>query len=177
MDDLFRLAELIRAKNNIDGQISQLIGRPALIGHVGEYIAAQIFDIQLVESAANKAIDGYFCTGPLAGKSVNVKWYPKQDGLLAIKPDSIPDYFLILSGPITPAASSRGTTRPWVIDHVYLFNAVDLVARLRLRGIKFSEATSIIKSFWEAAEIYPWSNNMEYRISSETQKLLKLFQE
>jgi len=177
MEDLFQLAELIKAKNKIDVQISHLIGRPALVGHVGEYLAARIFDIQLVESASNKAIDGYFCTGLLAGKSVNVKWYPKQDGLLAIKPDSIPDYFLILSGPITPAASSRGTTRPWVIDHVYLFNAIDLIARLRQRGIKFSEATSIIKSLWEAAEIYPRSNNKEYRINSETQKLLKLFQE
>jgi len=177
MEELVQLAELIKAKNEIDAQISRLVGRPALVSHVGEYLAARIFGIHLVESASNKAIDGYFCTGPLAGKSVNVKWYPKQDGLLAIKPDSIPDYFLILSGPITPAGSSRGTTRPWVIDHVYLFNAIDLIARLRQRGTKFSESTSIIKSFWKAAEIYPQANNMECRISNETQKLLKLFKE
>lgn len=177
MNDLLQLAEFIKIKNKIDAEISRLVGRPALVSHVGEYLAARIFGVQLVDSASNKAIDGYFCTGPLAGKSVNVKWYLKQDCLLAINPNSIPDYYLILSGPITPAGSSRGTTRPWVIDHVYLFNAIDLITRLRQRGTKFSEATSIIRSFWEEAEIYPQSNNMEYRINNETKQLLELFKE
>jgi len=39
MDELRRLSELIQVRNGIAGQISALIGRPALIGHVGEFIA------------------------------------------------------------------------------------------------------------------------------------------
>lgn len=40
MEDLSQLAKLIKIKNKVEAQISSLIGRPALIGHVGEYIAA-----------------------------------------------------------------------------------------------------------------------------------------
>lgn len=39
MNDLAQLAELIKLKNAVDEQISHLIARSALIGHVGEYIA------------------------------------------------------------------------------------------------------------------------------------------
>ena len=75
MNDLQRLAELIRNRNSIERNIASITGRPALTGHTGEYIAANIFDIQLVESASEKGIDGHFNTGPLAGRSVNIKWY------------------------------------------------------------------------------------------------------
>jgi len=73
-DALKELARLIHTKNEIDARIAALIGRSALIGHVGEYIAAQVFDIRLEHSASNKALDGFFASGPLAGRSVNVKW-------------------------------------------------------------------------------------------------------
>ena len=44
-----------------------IVGRPALIGHVGEYIASRVFGIALEHSAANKGYDGRFTDGPLAG--------------------------------------------------------------------------------------------------------------
>src|SRR5436190_16511565 len=79
MEDLTQLAELIRRRNALGKDITQIIGRPSLIGHLGEYIAARVFDITLEESAINKGFDGRFCKGPLVGKSVNVKWYAKKD--------------------------------------------------------------------------------------------------
>ena len=43
-------------------------------GHLGEWIAAQVFDIELERSAY---IGGQFRTGPLQGQTVNMKWYLK----------------------------------------------------------------------------------------------------
>lgn len=50
--DLERLADFIRRRNQIGRQIAALIGRPATIGHVGEFIAAAVFDLELEESAS-----------------------------------------------------------------------------------------------------------------------------
>lgn len=91
MEKLKELAELLRKRNEIDSAISSVIGRPAMSGHLGEFIAARIFDIHLAESATNKGTDGQFKNGPLAGKSVNIKLYGKQEGLLDINPAALPD--------------------------------------------------------------------------------------
>lgn len=58
MENIKLLAELIHKKNEIEIEISRLIKRPAFIGHTGEYIASQIFDIQLEESATSRGFDG-----------------------------------------------------------------------------------------------------------------------
>lgn len=109
-----RLAALVRQRNAIDEEIAALIGRPALPGRIGELIAAEVFDIELERSAAAAGYDGVFRSGHLAGATVNVKFYPKREGLLDI-PEAVPDYFLVLTGPRSAAAaSSVGTTRPLV---------------------------------------------------------------
>ena len=77
MDDLVQLAGLIRRRNQLEQEITALIQRPAQIGHLGEYIAAHIFDIMLEQSAAHKGFDGRFTDGPLQGRTVNVKWYAR----------------------------------------------------------------------------------------------------
>src|SRR5947209_19797410 len=99
MSDLADLAELLLRRNKLDEEIARTVGRPALIGHIGEYIAAKVFDITLENSAVNKGFDGRFCKGPLVGKSVNVKWYAKREGLLDIRLDAVPDFYLVLTGP------------------------------------------------------------------------------
>jgi hypothetical protein len=63
--------------------------------------------------------------GPLQDRTVNVKWYLKQEGLLDITEALILDY-LVMTGPRSAATSSRKSTRPWQIDSVYLFRAVEL---------------------------------------------------
>jgi len=91
MNDLEKLASEISKMNSIGDKISEITQRPATIGHTGEYIAAEIFDIELEESANAKGIDDHFRSGTLAGRTVNVKWYSKLEYMLDINPDALPD--------------------------------------------------------------------------------------
>ena len=175
MEDIIQLADLIKKRNLIEQDISVITNRPAMLGHTGEYIASRIFNIKLQESASNKGIDGYFTDGNLAGKSVNIKWYTRQQSLLDITPDYLPDYYLVLTGAKVNAASSKGTVCPWEIKHVYLFDAAELVEKLVKRGVKIGIATSIKKESWESAEIYPVQKNLSLPVSDSQRQLLSLF--
>jgi len=92
-------------------------------GHLGEWIASQVFDIELERSAAAAAIDGHFRSGLLEGRTVNIKWYLNREGLLDTSESDLLDYYLVLAGPPAAAASSRGGTRPRRIDSVFPFDA------------------------------------------------------
>lgn len=176
MDELTQLAELLKKKNAIDSLISAQLGRAAEKGHVGEFIASQVFDIQLHPSASFKASDGCFRSGPRAGRTVNIKWYAKQDYLLDLPingaADGLPDYYLVLAGPQTKA---KITHRPWVITAVYLFNAQQLVAQLQEQGKRIGIATGVNKFLWEAAEIYPDQKVELLTLSQDQQAQLRLF--
>ena len=135
MQDLIHLADLIHVSNYVNGRMSQIIGRPANIGALGEYIASRIFEIDLHENAVTKASDGTFRLSPaLAGRSVNIKFYSRMGGLLdmaaSVDRASHPDYYLVLSGPIPKPATTKGTQAPLVIDRVYLFDADLLLSKL-----------------------------------------------
>ena len=173
---LGRLAELIRERNENEKLITAIINRPAQIGHIGEYIASQIFKIALAESATEPGIDGHFTSGPLAGQSVNVKMYAKRDGLLDINsdPKKRPDYYLVLAGPKSAATSSRGKTRPWIIEEVFLFAARPLIERLEDRRVKIGIAASVIDNEWEQARIYPADSQL-YPLAEEQKQALCLF--
>jgi hypothetical protein len=93
---------------------------------IPEWIAAQVFGIELEASAVAAGIDGRFGPGPLQGQTVNIKWYLKREGLLDTTESTALDYYLVLTGPPATAASSRGTTRPWSIQAVFLFDARQL---------------------------------------------------
>jgi hypothetical protein len=172
---LAKLAELIAEKNRVCEQITAITGRPALIGHLGEFIAAQIFDIELATSAVNRGFDGVFRSGPMAGRTVNVKWYAKKEGLLDIRPDALPDCFLVLTGPQSHVMHSRGEWRPWLIDSVYLFEATKLVEELQNQGVKIGIATSVRKHLWAAAAIYPQTEQTSLPLSKAQIEGLKLF--
>ena len=173
-EELTELARLIRTKNSIDRKIAKIVGRPALIGHVGEYIAARIFEIELYHSASVRGSDGVFKTGPLAGKTVNIKWYTTSDNLLDLNPSGGADYYLVLAGSSMQGVSSRGTERPWMIDSAYLFERDDLMNKLRERGVRIGVATSVRNEVWEAAEIYPRSKGI-LQLNGEQRQLLELF--
>ncbi len=175
MEDLAKLADLLQQRNALDADITALIGRPALRSHVGEYIASRIFNIELNASAAERATDGRFRSGPLEGRSVNVKFYGEQDGLLAIRHDAVPDLYLVMTGEVSAPRASRGRTVPTVVKHVYLFDAGTLIAELRAEGRKLSEATPIGKHRWIAAEVYPEPNNVLLRVTDDQRRLLALF--
>ncbi len=175
MDELEALAHLIKQRNTIARKIADLTGRPAQIGHLGEFIASKIFNITLMQSASEKSIDGHFNDGILQKRSVNIKWYSKHDGLLAITPNVLPDFYLVMTGPKTGATSSRGMTRPWAIEFVFLFDARELVTQLKKREVKINEAISVAQQFWGDAEIYPTPKNTKLHLSNEQIKLLQLF--
>lgn len=175
--ELETLSDLITKKNEIENEIAAIIHRPALIGHTGEFIASIIFDIQLMESASHRAIDGHFRSGLLAGKSVNIKWYGKQERLLDITPNVIPDFYLVMTGPKSSLVSSRDRVRPWCIEFVYIFQTIDLCNQLSARNSKMGIATSIVKNLWDQAEIFPNSHSSILLLSSVQKELLGFFQQ
>jgi hypothetical protein len=133
-DEIAQIARLLSQRNAIDDAIAAVIHRPMTAGHLGEWTAAQVFDIELEQSAVTAAIDGRFRSGPLQGRTVNVKWYLKQEGLLDMSESSALGYYLVLTGPRSAALTSRSSTRPWRIDHVYLFDSPALLAEQRTRS-------------------------------------------
>jgi hypothetical protein len=181
MENLTHLADLIRNRNEIDREISALIGRPANRGHLGEYIASHIFDIDLYASASTRAADGRFRSGPLFGCSVNIKFYGKfergADLVASAEAVDHPDYYLILAGPVPTSMSSKGSHAPTVIDSVYLLHASTLLNDLRSlpRMVKLGIATSIRKQFWSPAMLFPIQVNQTLILTPEQRTALALF--
>lgn len=173
---LAQLAELLKARNEIDSRISAIIQRPASIGHIGEFIASHVFGIALEESATNKGHDGRFIAGALAGETVNVKFYGKLEYLLDVNPDGIPDYYLVLTGPRTESMTSRGGVRPMVIERAFLFESGPLLEALQARGVRLCEATSVIKGLWDLAELFPAQRCEKLVLTEEQRRVLGLFQ-
>lgn len=169
MNDVRQVARLIQERNRIDAALSACIRRPALPGHLGDWIAAQVFGIELEQHTTAKGVDGRFADG----RTVNIRWYLKRDNLLDLREEG-PDRYLVLTGPKAPAESSLGTVRPMVIDAVYLFDAAAVVAELRARGCKIGVASSVRGHLWEAAEIYP-RHNPAFVLNDEQRELLALF--
>jgi len=79
------------------------------------------------------------------------------------------------AGPAGSAASSRGSTRPWVIDSVYLFEARRLFEDLRARGVRIRTGSSVRQALWTAAEVYPEPRNATLVLPQEQRDLLALF--
>ncbi len=148
---LERLAGMLRRRNVLDAEIAALIGRPAEKGHLGEFIAAEVFDIELDESAVNAGSDGVFRSGALAGQTVNVKLYGAQEGMLDVSKAPPPDFYVVLTGPKRSASSSRGMTRPLVIEHAFVFGHEDLLAA----GVRPGTAASVRQHLWRAAQVFP----------------------
>lgn len=169
-----QVAKLILERNAIDDRIAHIIKRPALAGHLGEWLASQVFDVDLEASASEEAIDCRFAAGALAGKTVNVKWYAKREGPLDLTSSELLDYYLIFTGPKGTAMRSAGGTRPLFIDACYLFDARALLRHQIERGAKVGIASSVPAAEWDAAEIYPQPTNRVLPVGPEQIELLKL---
>lgn len=168
-DDLERLAELIQAKNSADLAIARLIGRPCAPGNIGEFVAARVFGIRLVQSGSHPGYDGTFEAGPLAGKTVNIKTYSRHESVLDVGAHPC-DYYLVLTGP-----PGQARVLPWVIDSVFLFDCAGLLFKLRERGVKIGVATSVRKSDWEAARIFPRRPASPLQLSDAQLACLSMF--
>jgi|SRR5680860_56588 len=179
MIDLQGLASFIKIRNVVDGEIARLIGRPAHAGHIGEYVAAAIFDIKLASSASHTAIDGHFRSGPFVGKSVNIKFGTRREAGVSLIPSQDPadhpEFYLVLTGPDVEAMSSKGLSAPWLIRQVYLFETADLLAKLAIKGVQPSGTTSVRAAIWANAMMYPQAVNPRLVISDEQRRALELF--
>lgn len=170
-----RAAELLSKRNAVDAGIAGIMHRPMTSGHLGEWIASQVFDISLEPTATATAIDGRFRSGPLQGRTVNVKWYLKREGLLDMAESDQLDYYLVLTGPPSGAVSSRDATRPWCIEAAFLFDARQLRAEQVGRGVKPGAASSVLQRQWAAAEIYPAAGNSLLEVTAQQADMLSLF--
>jgi hypothetical protein len=108
-----QIAELLRERNAIDEKVAKIISRPMTAGNLGEWLAARIFGIELEPTAVTAAFDGRFTSGHLRGRTVNVKWYLKREGVLDMTKSETLDYYLVLTGPTSAALSSRGRAPGW----------------------------------------------------------------
>jgi hypothetical protein len=150
---LTALAGLLRVRHAIDDEIATLIGQTPTPGHVGEVVAAAIFDIELAASGVNAGFDGHFRGGPLAGQTVDVKAYAERTGLLDISPHPC-DWYLALMGP-PRASADRGRSLPFRIERVYVFDIEALKGALKISGVGIGVASSVRKAMWEAAQVFP----------------------
>ncbi len=153
---------MVRKKNAADRRVAKIIERPALPGHFGEFVAAQIFGIELCGSATQEGFDGAFRGGTLDGKTVNVKYYTRHERLLDLKKEDGPDYYFVMTGSPAAPVASRGQTRPWVIASVFLFEAVALLSELRGRNPRkrIGMATYVPANLWDDVEVYPRDSSL-----------------
>ena len=175
MDELQRLAELVRKRNAVEREIGAIIHRPAINSHIGEYIAATVFHVALNTAANSKSFEGTFSDGPLAGKSVEVKCYGRLEELLDMQPDGQPDFYLVMTGPAGTAATARGVSRPFTIAQVFLFEGPTLSRFLQQRAEPAGADKVVGAEFWKTAEIYPEQRNTLLELSSEQRNQLQLF--
>ena len=160
------LAQLLRQRCQIEAQIADIVGRPALRGHIGEYIAACIFDIDLHQGASARDSDGHFRGGPLRGRTVNVKFYARWEGLLDMHVgEGPPEFYLVMVG---------NGSRSWGIEQVYLFSHMDLVKS----GVVPRTACSVRSTLSDAAMLYPTpAPACPLRLSASQEEALTMFQE
>ena len=167
--ELEQLAELVRAKNEADLSIARLLGRPALSGNIGEFVAARVFGVDLMPSGSHAGYDGVFSAPPLAGQTVNIKTYSRNEWILDIGKHPC-DYYLVLTGP-----PGQTRVRPWVIESVYLFDSRRLIPQLQHLGIKIGVATSVRKQYWETSRIFPARQGSPLDLTDDQVAALRLF--
>jgi hypothetical protein len=169
------VADLLRVRNVVDEAIARIINRPVASGHLGEWLASEIFGIDLAPTAVNRGFDGRFRSGELAGQTVDIKWYLKREGVLDINVTVSPDYYLVMTGPTAAASSSLGARRPGCVEAVYLFETTNLLAEQMGRGVALGVASSVRNAQWTAAEVYPCRNDALLNVTDEQRALLELF--
>lgn len=68
-----------------------------------------MFGIDLMASRSHAGYDGVFCAPPLAGRTVNIKTYSRNEWILDIGKHPC-DYYLVLTGRPDRPESGRGSS-------------------------------------------------------------------
>jgi hypothetical protein len=175
LDSVTAVARLVRERNELDGEIARIINRPAVAGHLGEWLASQLFDIDLEPPDSAEAFDGRFASGPLATRTVNIEWISKRDEDLDVTSSRPVDFHLVFTGPKALALTTKGIARPVRIDACFLFDARGREAQEATGGATSGAASSVLAEEWDAAEIFPRPNNPLLPIDPEAHGVLALF--
>lgn len=175
MDKLHQLSHLVLEFNAITAKISDLIGRPALLGNVGEFIASELFDFALETRGNNHAWDGRFRSGPLKDKTANIKVLGRREGILDLNMSLLPDYYLVLAGPRARTSMSGLSSRPWSIASIHLFNARELHSAFTLAGRRVGIASSVRLAEWDAAEVYPHNRSGILKLTDEQRRWIETY--
>ena len=85
LDELTDLADLLAQRIALDARIGAIIGRPSPCRAHGGVDRLEGLRHPTRRLCRPKAIDGRFRSGPLAGKTVNIKIYGKREGLLEFR--------------------------------------------------------------------------------------------
>jgi hypothetical protein len=172
MDELNWFANLVKSRNTVDSKIATIIGHSTQANNVGDYIASLIFRITREEIGRERGYTGRFTHGPLTGRTVDVQWRLKDDRQLSVRPDFIPDYYLVFTG---PASTPTDHSNPWLIESVFLFEGHSLLNALIERKVQLGSSASVTGPLWERAEIYPRPTNTHFILGPEERQQLALF--
>ncbi len=173
MDEIEKLADLLKDRNRIDQQITEIIGRPAEKGHISEWIASKVFPIELNRNRNEKDYDGIFTEGSLKGKKVDIKYYTVNQHQIDLNPEISEDvYLLVFTGPYRSASSSEKQNRPFCISNIYIFNERELCDKVK-NGVKVGKATSVKEEYWDRREIYP-EDKLDFGLCMKSE-VLKFF--
>ncbi len=89
-----------------------ITGRSARQGDIGEFIAAHVLYIKLTSTTVQAGYDGWFRSGPLEGRTVNVKTYGSAAAGIDISSHAC-DYYLVLE---RPTEADRTRAAPPLVD-------------------------------------------------------------
>jgi uncharacterized protein YdcH (DUF465 family) len=172
MDDLTWFASLIKSRNTIDDKIAGIIGHSSQANNIADYIASMIFRITRETNGKERGYTGRFTHGPLNRRTVDVQWRLKDDHQLSVRPDFIPDYYLVFAG---PANQESDHSTPWQIASIYLFDGHNLLNALIERKVQLGSNASVTGPLWDRAEIYPRATNTLLVLGAEERQQLGLF--
>ncbi len=154
------VAELLGQRNAIDAQLAEVIGRPVASGHLGEWLAAEIFDVNLHPSAR--------------GLTRLKRSVTSRERLALIR--------LHHASPTTPDPSTPGPTgsRTWKEQQGYgpgdtstsaSCNATARSSTARMTARSFSQKPS--GTGCSAARVKPWSSSTSSRSRNSRAGLLR----
>ena len=155
-------------------EIESITGLPFDHGNVAEFLGNQIFNIELAPPK-QKGFDGWFKSGmfngqPLKGKTVNVKWYMREDkyhlDMTKAKPQ--PDYYLVFKGP-------KKELLGWYINYVFIFHTETLSDLLDSRDNNVGTSSSVKQGDWGEAQIYPALPNSPMKLNQDQKSKLRIF--
>ena len=133
--DIKKLAQAIKQKNQSEIDIARIIGEPSGGLLPAEYVAAEIFNISLHKSVWPVDTVGQLANEKLDGKSVYIRWdawYSSNDVMVdLLNRKSLPDFYLIMTGPKSSGRLPIQIARPWLIAYVFLFDTAKLVGELK----------------------------------------------